>query len=108
MGSRNGGIVNWSMRKLGTPSGAGAAFAIVRVGLVLVGTPLGARGGCWPPVARCPPEPVDAPPPFAAPPPAARAPRERGAAPPPSPAPPAAPWPPDPPGAVPDPPPPPV
>ena len=45
MGSRKGGIANWSIRKLGTPSGAGPKSATVRVGLALVGTPLGLRVG---------------------------------------------------------------
>ena len=43
--SRKGGIANWSMRKLGTPIGAGPKSAIVRVGLAFVGTPSGARVG---------------------------------------------------------------
>ena len=45
MSSRKGGIANWSMRKLGTPIGAGPKSAIVRVGLAFVGTPSGARVG---------------------------------------------------------------
>ncbi len=47
MGSRKGGIENWSIRKLGTPSGAGPKSATVRVGLAFVGTPLGLRVGWW-------------------------------------------------------------
>ncbi len=45
MGSRKGGIVNWSIRKLGTPIGAGPKSATVTVGLALVGTPLAERVG---------------------------------------------------------------
>ena len=45
MGSRNGGISNWPMTKLGTPIGAGPELPTVSVGFALVGTPLGWRGG---------------------------------------------------------------
>src|SRR5687767_7718637 len=79
MPSRNGGIANWSIRKLGTPIGAGPKSAIVRVGLALVGTPLGARASCslglrspslWVPPSAPPPRPPDPPgPPGPAPPP---------------------------------------
>jgi hypothetical protein len=47
MGSRNGGISNESMTKLGTPIGAGPNCAIVSPGLVLAGEPSGLRRvGC--------------------------------------------------------------
>src|SRR5437764_12726088 len=39
MGSRNGGISKLSMKKLGTPSGAGPGRAKEKVGLAAVGTP---------------------------------------------------------------------
>src|SRR5213592_3558536 len=87
MESRKGGIVNWSIRKLGTPSGAGPKLATVSVGLAFVGTPLGSRVGCCGTALRFSPE-LEVPPLVA---------------------PPATPWPPEPPGpAGPAPPPPPV
>ena len=46
MSSRNGGIANWSIRKLGTPIGAGPKSAIVRRGVGLRGDAVGgARRG---------------------------------------------------------------
>src|SRR5436309_14565348 len=44
MGSRNGGMRNFSMKKLGTPIGAGPASANENVGLSTVGVPSLARG----------------------------------------------------------------
>jgi len=51
MGSRKGGIRNWSMKKFGTPIGAGPGVASEKVGFSGVGTPpapvgpLGRAGG---------------------------------------------------------------
>src|SRR6476619_894542 len=48
IGSRKGGISNESIRKLGTPIGAGPNWATVRLGLVAAGEPSGLRrAGSW-------------------------------------------------------------
>ena len=45
MGRRKGGIRNFSMKKFGTPIGAGPGIATDSVGFVVVGTPCGVRSG---------------------------------------------------------------
>src|SRR4051794_25427400 len=47
MGSRKGGIRNLSMKKLGTPIGAGPGTESERLGLEGVGAPPGVRVGTW-------------------------------------------------------------
>src|SRR3954447_24196136 len=47
MGSRKGGIRNLSMKKLGTPIGAGPGTESEKLGLEGVGAPPGVRVGSW-------------------------------------------------------------